>query len=119
MTAGIDGWHGQAALLRKGGSACYRCVLGGSSSVRSEEVPQPTPGAFVGVVGAFAASIALRALDGIEGTLTGQVTLLDGTSGATQLLRAPPNTDCRFCRPTHIGAQAGRHVPATKEKRKQ
>lgn len=107
VTAGISGWHGQVAHLRKGVSGCYRCAFGvggvggvggagGAGGARAGSVL----GAFAGLVGSLAAVIAVRALamqreESVESV--GRVILVDGVTFTVEELRAGVNPSCGVC----------------------
>ncbi len=114
VQAGVVRWAGWALASSPGGGACLRCLFEDIPSDRVETCATAgVVGSVVGVVGALAASLLIRAVGGesIGGTLHHH----DALAGTLRQRRAHARPDCPLCgaRASIRAIDEARYVPTT------
>jgi len=114
VQAGVVRWAGWALASLPHHGACLRCVFEDVPTDRVETCATAgVVGSVVGVVGALAASLVIRALagDDVGGTLYHH----DALSGSLRQRRAHARPDCALCgaRASIRAIEQARYVPAT------
>jgi molybdopterin-synthase adenylyltransferase len=106
--AAAVGTGGQLLTVAAGGRPCYRCLfeeLPGSEADAPSCAEAGVLGPVPGVLGALAASEAVRLLRGQTPAFTGRLLRYDGLSLSMRAVRFRPNPLCRVCgdRPSIVG----------------
>lgn len=116
VQAGVVRWAGWAlASVPGGGGACLRCLFEDVPSDRVETCATAgVVGPVVGVVGALAASLVLRVLDG-DPSVSGALHHYDALAGTLRQRRAGARPDCALCgaRASIRAIDEARYVPRT------
>jgi molybdopterin/thiamine biosynthesis adenylyltransferase len=97
-------FDGQISVFdpRDASSPCYACLF--APDQRFEEVRCAEMGVFaplVGIIGSMQAAEALKLIAQIEGSLAGQLLMLDARSMAWNSIQIPRNTACQVCGSAH------------------
>ena len=115
VQAGVVRWAGWALAADAQGGACLRCVFEDVPSDRVETCATAgVVGPVVGVVGALAASLAIRIL-GHETSVGGTLYHYDALAGSLRQRRPGARPDCPLCgaRASIRAIDEARYVPTT------
>jgi molybdopterin/thiamine biosynthesis adenylyltransferase len=95
VSGAVYRWEGQVLVLPPGGP-CYRCAFPAPpEGVALDCAITGVAGPVVGTVGAMMATAVLRLLLGHDVESPSTLTVLDGRTGRTDIVRVPPRSDCR------------------------
>ena len=101
VSAAAAQFQGQVGLFRgwEPDQACYRCFVGDAFDNDDCDncAERGVLGAVTGVVGAFAALLAIRHFVGISDQLAGKLFLFDGLSLSLRAIRIPKERNCKTC----------------------
>lgn len=110
VSAAVGRFEGQLSTFKPyddpGVLPCYRC-LAPEAPPREAQVncaEEGVLGVVTGVVGALAATEALKELLGIGASLAGRLLLYDALDGAARMVRLPADPDCADCAARRTGA---------------
>ena len=97
VSAAAVQFQGQVGLFRA--QPCYRCFVGDAFDADDCDTcaEQGVLGALTGVVGNYAALLAIRAIVGIGDDGAGAVHLFDGARPSWRTIRIPADPACRTC----------------------
>lgn len=97
--------QGQIGLFRgwEPGQPCYRCFVGDAfdSDDCDNCAEQGVIGALTGIVGNFAALLAIRHIAGFGDEVTGKLFLFDGLSLSLRSIKIPKEPNCKTCGGSH------------------
>ena len=90
-------FQGQVGLFR--GRPCYRCFVGNAFDADDCDTcaEQGVFGALTGIVGSYAALMAIRAIVGVGEDAAGAIHLFDGVKLTWRTIRVPPDPECGTC----------------------
>jgi adenylyltransferase/sulfurtransferase len=116
VSSAIGRFGGQVALFRLGvgDQPCYACLVPEAPDDEATCEAEGVLGATAGVVGALAASLAIRTICGV-GEPEGRLTIYDGLAGTMRTVRLPRDPACLCAagrRSDRAEAPAGRTWPA-------
>lgn len=97
VSAAAQQFQGQVALFH--GRPCYRCFVGDAFDADDCDTCAEfgVLGALTGMIGNFAALVAIRSMVGIVPDAAGTLHLFDGLGLAWRQLRLVPDPKCRSC----------------------
>jgi molybdopterin-synthase adenylyltransferase len=98
VSAAAVQFQGQVGLFRV--RPCYRCFVGDAFDADDCDTcaEQGVLGALTGIIGSYAALLAIRATVGIGDEAAGAVQLFDGARLSWRTIRIPADPACRSCR---------------------
>lgn len=90
----VNGFHGQAATVIPGESACLRCIF------REAPLPSvfPVLGVTPGIIGLIQATEAIKYIVGVGELLAGKLLIWDGLNFQIDIVLVEKNPDCQDCK---------------------
>jgi adenylyltransferase/sulfurtransferase len=105
VSAAVGQFQGQLGLFTgwDGAQPCYRCFVG--NAFDSDDCDNCAElgviGALTGIIGNFAALLAIRHLVGFGDEVAGKLFLFDGLSLSLRAIRIPKDAECKTCGGSH------------------
>ena len=95
VTAAAQRFSGQAALLTPGVGPCYACLVPEAPDDEVACEREGVLGSTTGVIGAYAAGLALMHLAGRD--VAGRLSIWEGLAGTMRTVRLPRDPGCPVC----------------------